>query len=251
MRSTSAASTARTSSGAISLLMAALGQGLGDAHRRLHAQVRLDEQVLQLLQRIRVELPLGEDAGDILRQPGRRLGQACLEALEPALLWAASQQVLSATRLQRQETQPCRFAGTGSLGLAPERAEQSARFCRLVVHAAHLVAATSPRNRLPVDPVTRAVTSVPGTTGTVELQLGESAACAPAARARPAPSTCEPIWLPRWAARAASPARLSRAARSLTAVPGTCGMRAAGVPVRGENGNTCRKVKPQSSTRPQ
>ena len=47
------------------LVVAALRQGLGDAHGRLDAEVGLDQQVLELLQRIGVELPLGEDAGDV------------------------------------------------------------------------------------------------------------------------------------------------------------------------------------------
>ena len=68
------------------LVVAALRQGLGDAHGRLDAQVRLNQQVLELLQRISVELPLGEDAGDVFGQARRRLGQPGLEALEPALL---------------------------------------------------------------------------------------------------------------------------------------------------------------------
>ena len=45
------------------------------------------------------------------------------------------------------------------------------------------------------------------------------------------------------------PSRAAGAARSLTTSPATCGMRAAGVPGRGENGNTCRCVSPHSSTR--
>ncbi len=44
-------------------------------------------------------------------------------------------------------------------------------------------------------------------------------------------------------------ARASRRARSLTTAPGSCGIRAAGVPGRGENGKTCRCVSPHSSTR--
>ena len=68
------------------LVVAALRKGLGDAHGGLDAQIRLDQQVLQLLQRISVELPLGEDAGNVFGELGRRLGQSGLEALEPAQL---------------------------------------------------------------------------------------------------------------------------------------------------------------------
>ena len=49
-------------------------------------------------------------------------------------------------------------------------------------------------------------------------------------------------------ASAASPAARRRAARSLTRPRSSCGMRAAGVPGRGENGKTCRWVSPHSST---
>ena len=44
------------------------------------------------------------------------------------------------------------------------------------------------------------------------------------------------------------PPRASRAARSFAISRGTCGMRAAGVPGRGEKGKTCRCVSPHSST---
>ena len=45
------------------------------------------------------------------------------------------------------------------------------------------------------------------------------------------------------------PSRAAAAARSFTTARATCGMRAAGVPGRGENGKTCRCVRPHSSTR--
>ena len=61
------------------------------------------------------------------------------------------------------------IVGYGSVGrrlrAAAERAEETTGFCRLVGHATHMVASSSPRNRLPVDPVTRASTSVPGAAG--------------------------------------------------------------------------------------
>ena len=46
-----------------------------------------------------------------------------------------------------------------------------------------------------------------------------------------------------------SPFSRKRAARSLMTARSSCGMRAAGVPGRGENGKTCSCVSPQSSTK--
>ena len=58
-----------------------------------------------------------------------------------------------------------------------------------------------------------------------------------------------PTWASRCARNAASPFSRRRRARSLTTARSSCGMRAAGVPGRGENGNTCSCVSPHSSTR--
>jgi hypothetical protein len=68
------------------LVVATLGQSIGDAGGGVDAEVRLYQQVLKLQQGIRVELALGEDAGDVLRQLGGGLGEALPEALEPAAL---------------------------------------------------------------------------------------------------------------------------------------------------------------------
>jgi hypothetical protein len=46
----------------------ALRQRGGDARGGLDAKIGLDQQVLKLLQRICIELPLRENAGDVLRQ---------------------------------------------------------------------------------------------------------------------------------------------------------------------------------------
>ena len=48
--------------------VAAGRQRVGDAKRRLHAEVGADQHVLQILQRLLVELALGEDAGDVAGQ---------------------------------------------------------------------------------------------------------------------------------------------------------------------------------------
>src|SRR5262245_33411131 len=73
-------------SGCDLLVVAALGEGLGDAHGRLDAEVSLDQQIFELLQGISIELPLGEEPGNILRQTRRGLGEPSLEALKPPLL---------------------------------------------------------------------------------------------------------------------------------------------------------------------
>ena len=73
--------------------------------------------------------------------------------------------------------------------------------------------------------------------------------CGRCRRARSARVRRAPTSPSRWRRSAASPFSRRRRARSLTTSPATCGMRAAGVPGRGENGNTCRCVSPHSSTR--
>ena len=65
-RSTSAASTARTSSGDDFLVVAALCQGGGNAHGGIDPEICLDQQVLKLLQSISVELPFSKDSSNIL-----------------------------------------------------------------------------------------------------------------------------------------------------------------------------------------
>ena len=64
--------------------VAAGRQRVGDAHRRLHAEIGADQHVLQVLQRVLVEPALGEDAGDVARQLLRRARQAVAQPLEPA-----------------------------------------------------------------------------------------------------------------------------------------------------------------------
>ena len=63
-------------------------------------------------------------------------------------------------------------------------------------------------------------------------------------------STCRvaPTSASRCRRNARAPCSRRRAARSFTIARSSCGMRAAGVPGRGENGNTCRCVRPHSST---
>ena len=54
-------------------------------------EIRLDEKILEIVQRRRVELAfLDEDAGDSARQLRRRLAEAGLETLKPALRLAGA-----------------------------------------------------------------------------------------------------------------------------------------------------------------
>ena len=63
-RSTSAARIALTSSGVDALLVAPARDRLADAGRRAEAEIGLDQDVLELVERSGVELALGEDVGD-------------------------------------------------------------------------------------------------------------------------------------------------------------------------------------------
>ena len=65
--------------------VAAGGQRIGDAQRRLHAEIGADQHVLEILQRLLVQLALGEDAGDVAGQFARRAGQPVAQPLEPGL----------------------------------------------------------------------------------------------------------------------------------------------------------------------
>ena len=64
MRSTSAARIRLTSSGLMPLLVAPAPDRLADARRRADAEVGLDQNVLEIVERVGVELALGEDVGD-------------------------------------------------------------------------------------------------------------------------------------------------------------------------------------------
>ena len=67
------------------LAVARGGQRVGDAQRRLHAEVGADQHVLKFFQRRIVELALGEDAGNRPGQFARGPRQALAQPLEPAL----------------------------------------------------------------------------------------------------------------------------------------------------------------------
>ena len=68
------------------LLVAALAHGLRDPGRGLDAEIGLDQRVLELLQRVGVELALGEQAGDALGQRRGGALHAPREAAPPAAL---------------------------------------------------------------------------------------------------------------------------------------------------------------------
>ncbi len=59
------------------LAVALRGQRIGDPHRRLDAKIGLDQQILQILQRLIVQLALGEKRRDLageLRRGARKTG---------------------------------------------------------------------------------------------------------------------------------------------------------------------------------
>ena len=69
------------------LAIAAGRQRIGDADRRLHAKIGADQHILEFLQRVFVQLALGEDAGDRRGQFLRRARQPALQPLEPGELF--------------------------------------------------------------------------------------------------------------------------------------------------------------------
>ena len=68
------------------LAIATLGEAIGDAHRRLDAQIGLDEDVLEILKHLLVEAALGEDRGDLPGELGRGSPERGAQALEPGKL---------------------------------------------------------------------------------------------------------------------------------------------------------------------
>src|SRR3546814_15444765 len=69
------------------LVEARLCQVGGEPRRGGDAEVGGDQQLLQLLQRLVVQLALGEDAGDALAELGGRAGEHGLQSLTPADLF--------------------------------------------------------------------------------------------------------------------------------------------------------------------
>src|SRR5262249_60187385 len=137
------------------LVVAALGQGFGDARGGVDAQVGFDQRIFEFLQRVSVELPLAENADDVLRQFGRSLGEAGLEALEPALLLGrlggvGGPKLGLALRWLRRRVRL--LAGRWSNGLrrrggwAAKAAKEAARSVGRVAHEAHVGASGSPCN---------------------------------------------------------------------------------------------------------
>ena len=68
------------------LLVAPAPDRLANPCRRAEAEIGLDEDVLEIVERVRVELALGEDVGDAAADAGRRARQAELQPLKPASL---------------------------------------------------------------------------------------------------------------------------------------------------------------------
>ena len=68
------------------LAITALGEAVGDAHRRLDAEIGLDEDVLEILKHLLVEASLGEDGGDLSGELGRGSPERGPQALKPGEL---------------------------------------------------------------------------------------------------------------------------------------------------------------------
>jgi hypothetical protein len=69
------------------LAEAFLAELVDQARRHADAEVGFDQRVLQLVERLLVELLLGEQAGDALGDPLGRLGETRAQARQPALLF--------------------------------------------------------------------------------------------------------------------------------------------------------------------
>ena len=72
------------------LAVALGGQALGDGRRHRNAEVGLDQYVLKLLERVGVELALGEDGDDAAADRLRRARHAAGETLEPGRAFGGS-----------------------------------------------------------------------------------------------------------------------------------------------------------------
>src|SRR5438552_4692907 len=59
------------------------GERVGDAQRRLDAEIGADQHILQVLKRVLVQLAFGEDAGDVAGELARGTGKPVPHALEP------------------------------------------------------------------------------------------------------------------------------------------------------------------------
>ncbi|MCY1234826.1 hypothetical protein D9M72_474170 [compost metagenome] len=69
------------------LAIALGGERIGDAHRGFDAEIGLDQQILEILERRFVELAFGEEAGDLAGQLRRGAGKAAAQALVPGELF--------------------------------------------------------------------------------------------------------------------------------------------------------------------
>src|SRR5690606_26690313 len=68
------------------LVVAVAADSLGDGKRGVDAEIGGDEQLLQLVERRLIELPLREDAGDAVRNGSRRACEPFLHPLKEGTL---------------------------------------------------------------------------------------------------------------------------------------------------------------------
>src|SRR5208282_1681477 len=169
---------------------------LGQLGRHGRPEIGGDEELLELLQRRRIELALAEDAGDALAELARAAAEPRLEPAQPA-----------ATR--------CRAL------LAHRR------------HCATTPQTTRARSSAPSAAMTDARAMLPGAAAPSSLTAAKCSLL-PRPSSSTRTSAVLPTRLARKRASARSPAARKRAARALRSAGGTCGMRAAGVPARAE-----------------
>src|SRR5581483_3109142 len=213
-----------------SAFVAALGDDIPDAPRHGDAEIGLDQHFFDLIERILVELALGERAREILRQRGRASRKSLAQLGEPA-------PPVLGCRLARW----LRRLGRRPLSAGAEQPLHEGRLLRLAHDA------TTATSDVPSSPSTTASTRAPARCRASSV-TGVKSAARPCASFSISTSIRRPFDLARCAFSAAIPLARSLAARSAMTGPGTCGISAAGVPSRAEKGKTCRKVSPQSST---
>ena len=178
-------------------------------------KIRLDQRVLKLLERISVELPLGEDAGDVLGQVARALAQAGLKTLEPAVSSVATSAVGAAEIGGWAGVGRRSLGGAGPASSAQRawpaprrggRGQTNLGFWGRVAHGAYVCARASPCNRLPSDAVTRALQQRRRLARRLRAcSCGETRRAPQPRHARSRCSHSRPTCRARWSASASSP----------------------------------------------
>src|SRR5512143_2483821 len=236
-------------------LVAAACDDVAYAARHGDAEIGLDQHLFQLIERLLVELALGQSAGEIVRkcrgasrQPLAKLGEpAPLLLLRRSLIgFGTLRRTRAVRRLVLGRAIARRFLPHGLFGrrlllgrarlwrgwgAAPKQPLHEGR----LLSFAH--GATTARSDAPSSPLTTASTRAPAARPASSL-TGVKSAERPCASFSMSTLICRPRALSRCALSAATPFSRSAAARLAMTGPLTCGISAAGVPLRAEKGNT-------------